>query len=306
MARIRSVHPGLWTDERFVSVSAAARLLFIGLWNECDDDGCFVWSPLKLKMRLLPADPVDATALLDELVASGMVGRFTVEGREIGAVRNFRKFQKPERPTPGMALTDEVRAFVALSESKGTRSDRPFPSFDGDSPKGRRRITDGSSKSGPDGEGEGKGKEASKPREEANGHDPSEVFREQIRDAFQEVGSITPNLRHADVWLARGLDPDLCLAVIRSRLALGSRPASLRYFDDAIAEEQAKGKPPPKRSPKPDLTPEEHETAIRYLMQRFVENPGIWPPKRGPRPDEPGCQIAPHILHEFGFAARAA
>jgi hypothetical protein len=37
-----------------------ARLFFMGLWNECDDYGSFEWSPLKLKMRLLPGDNADA------------------------------------------------------------------------------------------------------------------------------------------------------------------------------------------------------------------------------------------------------
>ncbi len=57
MARIRSIHPGLWTDEAFVSLTPYARLLFMGIWTECDDMGSFEWSPLKLKMRLLPAVP---------------------------------------------------------------------------------------------------------------------------------------------------------------------------------------------------------------------------------------------------------
>jgi hypothetical protein len=33
MPRIRSVHPGLFTDEAFVTVSMAARVLLIGVWT---------------------------------------------------------------------------------------------------------------------------------------------------------------------------------------------------------------------------------------------------------------------------------
>jgi hypothetical protein len=107
VSRIRSVHPGLHTDERFVSVQPFARLLFIGLWNECDDQGLFEWSPLKLKMRLLPADNVDAAQLLDELAAGGMVYPYEVDGRRFGAVRNFGKWQRPKKPNaiyPGSEL----------------------------------------------------------------------------------------------------------------------------------------------------------------------------------------------------------
>ena len=39
MARIRTVKPDIWTDEKFVELSPLARLLFIGLWNFADDEG---------------------------------------------------------------------------------------------------------------------------------------------------------------------------------------------------------------------------------------------------------------------------
>jgi hypothetical protein len=114
MSRIRSTHPGLWTDERFVAVSAFARLFFMGLWNECDDQGAFEWSPLKLKMRLLPADPVDTGQLLDELEQAGCLLRYDVDGRAFGAVRNFCRYQRPKKPNALFPLTDAARDFVAL------------------------------------------------------------------------------------------------------------------------------------------------------------------------------------------------
>jgi hypothetical protein len=98
MSRIRSIHPGLWTDETFVSLSAYARLLFMGVWNECDDKGCFPWSPLQMKMRVLPADNVDAAELMGELEQAGCVRSYEVNGKKFGAVRNFAKFQRPKKP----------------------------------------------------------------------------------------------------------------------------------------------------------------------------------------------------------------
>ena len=41
MARIRSVHPGLFTDEAFMGASSDARILMIGLWCQAWDDGVF-------------------------------------------------------------------------------------------------------------------------------------------------------------------------------------------------------------------------------------------------------------------------
>lgn len=112
MSRIRSIHPGLWTDEQFVSLSAFARLLFMGIWNECDDKGTFAWSPLQMKMRLLPADNVDAAELMAELVAADCIKAYEIEGKRFGAVRNFAKFQRPKSPNDIHPATAEVLAFA--------------------------------------------------------------------------------------------------------------------------------------------------------------------------------------------------
>lgn len=98
MARIRSVHPGQWTDEDFLSCSFPARLLAIALRNEADDGGVFSWKPITLKMRLMPADNVDITALLSELEGADVIRRYEVDGRNYGAIRNFQVFQRPKAP----------------------------------------------------------------------------------------------------------------------------------------------------------------------------------------------------------------
>lgn len=54
MARIRSTHPGQWTDEGFISCSPLARLLCLGIRNGADDQGIFEWKPATLNLRLLP------------------------------------------------------------------------------------------------------------------------------------------------------------------------------------------------------------------------------------------------------------
>lgn len=123
MSRIRSIHPGLWTDEDFVSLSAFARLLFIGLWNECDDKGIFEWKPLTLKMRVMPADNADVATLLAEIEAIGAIRKYEVDGKAYGAVRNFCKFQRPKKPNDIHPITPEMRVFVGIgSEPLGNQS----------------------------------------------------------------------------------------------------------------------------------------------------------------------------------------
>ncbi|MCS5946284.1 hypothetical protein LNP25_19480 [Klebsiella variicola subsp. variicola] len=52
MARIRTVKPEFWTDEKVVECSIPARLLFIGLFNFANDMGCLERSPKRLKMQI--------------------------------------------------------------------------------------------------------------------------------------------------------------------------------------------------------------------------------------------------------------
>ncbi|MXO72886.1 hypothetical protein [Alteraurantiacibacter buctensis] len=127
MSRIRSIHPGIWTDEQFVSLSSFARLLFIGIWNECDDKGLFPWSPLQMKMRVLPADNVDAVALMAELEANGCIRKYEIGGKSYGAVRNFAKFQRPKAPNDIHPATDEILVFAGHSLDKSTKASEPLP-----------------------------------------------------------------------------------------------------------------------------------------------------------------------------------
>lgn len=133
MARIRSVHPGLFTDDNYMGLSPLARLLVIGVWCESDDQGIFEWRPRTLKARLLPADNVDIEALLAELVDGQFVTPFTSGGRNYGAVRNFRKYQRPKKPNSIHPLPVEYRTYVALCEDGSEPVPHQFPT-EGENP----------------------------------------------------------------------------------------------------------------------------------------------------------------------------
>ncbi|WEQ51191.1 hypothetical protein LV478_11685 [Komagataeibacter oboediens] len=118
MARIRSIHPGIYTDEGFATLSMAARVLLIGIWNHADDGGGFEWKPLTLKMRIFPADAVDVSALLDELAGADAVTRYEHDGRSYGAVRNFGKWQKPKKPSRFCPMPEQVRKYAHTTHIK--------------------------------------------------------------------------------------------------------------------------------------------------------------------------------------------
>lgn len=126
MPRIRSVHPGFWTDEAVVSVSRDARLFLIGLWNQCDDKGVFEWKPVGLRMRIFPADAINVVALLNELERADLIRAFEADNRRYGVVRNFVIFQRPKKPNNLYPLQFELRLFNGMdrvsSEPGGNRS----------------------------------------------------------------------------------------------------------------------------------------------------------------------------------------
>lgn len=111
MARIRSIHPGLYTDEAFMTLSMAARVLLIGLWNHADDGGGFEWKPLVLKARIFPADNIDIDPTLKELEDNDIIKRYDVSGKSYGAVRNFGKWQRPQKPKRFVPMPKPVRDY---------------------------------------------------------------------------------------------------------------------------------------------------------------------------------------------------
>jgi hypothetical protein len=114
MARIRSVHPGLFTDEAFVSLSDAAQIFYIGLWTEADDQGVFEWKPITLRMRLRPAKDGSVEALLVELEGANCIKSYDCEGRKYGVLRNFGRFQRPRKPKNTHPMPVEFRSYAAL------------------------------------------------------------------------------------------------------------------------------------------------------------------------------------------------
>lgn len=100
MARIRSIKPDFWTDEKVVELSAFARLLFIGLWNFADDDGRMVYSPKKIKMQIFPSDNLDISELFGEIRRESLIDIYLVDDIEYLQVVGFAKHQKIDKRTP--------------------------------------------------------------------------------------------------------------------------------------------------------------------------------------------------------------
>lgn len=97
MARIRTIKPDFWTDEKVVELSAFARLLFIGLWNFADDEGRMVLSEKKIKMQIFPSDTLNISELFGEIRREKLVTVYEIDNVQYLQIDNFSKHQKIDK-----------------------------------------------------------------------------------------------------------------------------------------------------------------------------------------------------------------
>ena len=102
MSRIRTIKPELWTSEQVVSCSPLSRLLFIGLWNFCDDHGVHQASYIRIKAEVFPADNFDINEIkswINELIIHGLIHEYIAEEKPYWIVTGWRKHQRIDKPT---------------------------------------------------------------------------------------------------------------------------------------------------------------------------------------------------------------
>lgn len=188
MARIRTVKPEFWTDEKVVECSIEARLLFIGMFNFSDDNGNLVNSPKRIKMQVFPADMIECDSLLKELITHGLLTEYSVNGVSYLNIKGFNKHQKINRPS---------------------KTDIPKQNFSEDSVNTHGALTDGKDLEGKGREGKGEELEpntqaADAPCEGAE----ADIHKISSRYAFE--GNIV-RLNHKDYEAWKRLYPNIDL-----------------------------------------------------------------------------------------------
>jgi hypothetical protein len=148
MAFIRSIKATFFTSEDIVSLTPLARLLYIALWTESDREGRFSWRPCNFKLRFLPGDACEIHDLCNELVESGLVIPYSVDGKAYAEIPTFKRHQSinakerksvlPERVTNATGSRNDALSTRAdeshefTQERKGTGEEVTTPSQDGD------------------------------------------------------------------------------------------------------------------------------------------------------------------------------
>lgn len=113
MARIRTIKPEFWTSEQIMECSPNARLLFIGMWNFCDDAGIHPASAKTLKAEVFPGDDIPVSeiqGLVDELKSNNLIIEYESYGKQYWIVTgwNHQKIEKPNFKHPKPVTTKQV------------------------------------------------------------------------------------------------------------------------------------------------------------------------------------------------------
>ncbi len=103
MARIRTIKPDFWEDEKLGRLEDLDRLNFLGLISMADDEGRGRGSAEWLCNRLHPYSVNGHVALMEgslsRLEAANVVRFYEVDGQHFYQLRNFNRHQKINRPS---------------------------------------------------------------------------------------------------------------------------------------------------------------------------------------------------------------
>lgn len=213
MARIRTIKPEFWSSEQIMDLSPMARLLFIGLWNFCDDGGNHPASAKTLKAEVFPSDDITSTdvqRLLDELSSNSLIVTYSSNSKDFWHVNGW-KHQKIDRPTF-----------------------KHPPYIEGESDTTRRALDEASPP-------EGKGREGSKPSDESNvggtRTPPTEIEptrRGALSLELRKRGiDAAPHVMNSDAWtelLATRTDEEIIAVAEIAKAGKPGERISLNYL----------------------------------------------------------------------------
>ena len=294
MARIRTIKPEFWTSEQVMECSTSARLLFIGLWNFCDDAGRMVLSCKRIKAQIFPSDEINGDAvrrMIDELSTTGLINIYLVDGKEYLQVTGWHH-QKIDRPRT---------------------SELPAPS-DHHSSNDRRTFDAGR---------EGNVEEGKKEEEQQQlGASELEVAQKPLPqtspDRRRDLDSLEASLRQAAglkhdtsaglmnlgpmlglLDAGADLNEDI-LPVLRAKAKANRKGRSWAFYVDAVHDAVNARRATSSKSLTPAVAKETSPAVWRQWVEGYRQKRS-WLPALGPDPASPACRAPPDILEAAGF-----
>jgi hypothetical protein len=125
MARIRSIKPSFWTDEKLGNLPRDVRLLYIGIISAlCDDEGRARANPKLIRASVFPYDEFtvpEVEAMLVLLARAERVQLYEDHGQHYLAVDNFKRHQKIDKPQPSTLPAPPDRSGNSRDHSENVR-----------------------------------------------------------------------------------------------------------------------------------------------------------------------------------------
>jgi hypothetical protein len=145
VARIRTIKPEFWKDQRTAKWPALSRLAYVALWNESDDEGRLRADPVYLRSTLFPYEPdLDMTEVLRPLIESKRLVIYEDEGETFGFLPKFRQHQTISNPSDSKLPPPPKAPPVTLQEDYRSP---PVELLLGREGKGRERNREGKGES---------------------------------------------------------------------------------------------------------------------------------------------------------------
>ena len=112
MARIRTIKPEFWEDEKIGKLPLQARLLYIGTWNIADDNGVLRGNIAWIKSQVFPYDENlrigEVKGWIDALVEARMLIPFLYREESYYVIRTFRSHQRIDTRYSNELIPNEI------------------------------------------------------------------------------------------------------------------------------------------------------------------------------------------------------
>jgi hypothetical protein len=214
MPRIRSIKPSFFRSEDVSALPLRARLTWIGLWTQCDDQGRTKDNARLIKGDVWPLDNVslrDVEQDLDTLAGHGRIVRYEVDGKRYLEIVNWHAHQAISKPTPSRIpapAEGRILTFEEPPEPDEDLDDEQPPNYEASNSGTTPVVLPEPSGTPPAGKGkEGKGGEG-------KGGDAGVRERETVTAPI-DPGSEPPPLRCPEH--TKTLDPPPCRACRTAR-----------------------------------------------------------------------------------------
>lgn len=153
--RKRELSPTFWRDERVWKLTHHAKLLYLGLFGVADRAGRMLDKPFEIGVEVWPWAPMEASALIDEIVNVGLICRYEVRGQRLLAFpkvawAKHQRLHPKERPSILPANPLEVQ----VAEGAPQGSPRSSPGITQVDPSREKVVPDRAGSSGPSGSSE--------------------------------------------------------------------------------------------------------------------------------------------------------